>query len=616
MHRYYLWLTSTLLVAISPHGAFALNSSKGQAGSNHATVHQYAIGSGVTVGVLDVVPFGIESPNYLGSRLLAQYDFYNRIPSQLPDPLLIANDFHETIAAHAIASNDAVYTGVAPAASIVNAAINDLNLDSRRAASAWLRSNANVHIFNLSASFGPNTNGVSTEALYWDWFGRATDSLLIVASGNTGNQITIPADSYNGISVGAMDDATSTRWGLSAYALNGGTGGTEVRGKPDILAPGANITDGISGAAHPFSGTSFAAPHVAGAAALVQQYANDHPTVDALNHRGIKALIMNSARKRYVTRPEVASPVSFDASAPDATYDKDYLSCTPNCTIASLASAPLTQSWTPSGWAYNGTKLTISKPLDDEQGVGFLDATRVIINQAAGNYGPGQVAGIGWDQATINTSDLPANHTYSIHQTLAAGSFLTATLVWDRIANELDGNGIVNDIDTYTFGELANLDLRVLNVADQVIAESISTTDNVEHLHFPLPASGNPDDYKLQVIYNGGGILATDFALAWWTDPTPLVPGDYNLDGSVNLADYQVWRANYMKDSTSSPLLRGDGDANVHVDAADYVLWRKHLGESWNAGSGTNTTAVPEPTSLALLSLSLLGSLVGRHSRR
>lgn len=594
----------------------ALNATKGPSGSNHVTVHQYAAGDGVTVGVLDVVFFGIESPNYLGSRLLAQYDFYNKTPSQTPDPLLNPNDFHETLAAHAIASNDPLYTGVAPAASIVNAAINDLNLDSRRAASAWLRANANTRIFNLSASFGPNTNGIDPEALYWDWFGRTTDSLLVVAAGNSGYQITIPADSYNGISVGAMDDATSTRWGFSAYALNGGIGGTEVRGKPDILAPGVNITDGISADGHPFSGTSFAAPHVAGAAALVSGYASDHPTSDVINHRGIKALIMNSARKRYVTSPEILSPVSYDAAASDAAFDKDYLSCAPGCTIANPGSPPLTQSWTPSGWTYDGTKLSVSKPLDDEQGVGFLDATRVIINQAAGNYGPGQVAGIGWDQSTIATTDLPASHTYSLHQTLAAGSFLTATLVWDRIANELDGNGIVNDLDTYTFGELANLDLRVLNGANQVIAESISTTDNVEHLHFPLPTNGNPDDYKLQVIYNGGGILATDFALAWWTDPTPLVPGDYNLDGTVNVSDYDVWRANFGTSTATSPLLHADGDANGHVDAGDYVLWRNHVGESWAVGSGIGSGgAVPEPSTLIMMSLASL-SMVNVSDRR
>ena len=87
-------------------------------------------------------------------------------------------------------------------------------------------------------------------------------------------QIAIPADSYNGITVGAYDQADLKRWQSSAYTLNGGVDGTEVRGKPDILAPGVWVGDGISYDGYYSLGTSFAAPHVAGTAALLTGYAN------------------------------------------------------------------------------------------------------------------------------------------------------------------------------------------------------------------------------------------------------------------------------------------------------------------------------------------------------
>jgi Subtilase family/Dockerin type I domain len=608
LRRSFIMLAAWAILPAAP--AIALDSSKGVTGANHLRAARYATGAGVEVGIIDTVFYGILPLNHLGGRLTAQYDFRGKTSGQSPDPLLNPFDDHETLVADVIAGDDSVYSGVAPGATIVDAAIDDVTFETRRAASAWLSANRGTRLLNLSAGFGANANGSGAETLYWDWFMRSKDALLIAAAGNTFGQVTVPADSFNGIAVGAMNDATLTRWDGSAYQLNGGAAGTEVRGKPDILAPGVNIVDGLSFNNHPELGTSFAAPHVVGTAALLTDYGNLHPTADTLDHRGIKAIILNSARKRHITTPETFSTTSLDSAAPNASYDKDYLVCTSSCTIGDAATAGLTQSWTPAGWSYSGAKLTVAKPLDDEQGVGFLDADRAIINLAGGNYGPGAVAGIGWDQSTISPDDPPAAHTYALQQTLAAGSFLTATLTWDRVVSELDGDGVVEVGDTYSFGELANLDLRVLNGSDQIIAESVSTTDNVEHLHFPLPTNGNPGDFKLQLVYNGGGMLATDYALAWWTDPTPLVPGDYNLDGTVNALDYDVWRTGFSTSTATSPLIRADGDGNGIVDAADYVLWRDHLGQSWLPGAGA---AVPEPSSMVISLLLFVGAVTFRR---
>jgi hypothetical protein len=619
------WLIAHTLVGLTlgvAVPAAALDASKGPTGANHARAQRYATGGDVRVGILDTVFFGIPAPHHLGSRLLEQVDFYNKTPSQSPDPLTNLVDDHERLAAHIIASDDLQNTGVAPQALIINAAINDLNLDSRRAASAWLHAERNVSIFSLSAGFGTNTNGTGTEALYWDWLMRSKNTLLVVAAGNSGNQINIPADTYNGIAVGAYDQATQARASFSAFALNDVAVGTEGRGKPDILAPGVWVGDGIGYSGFYSQGTSFASPHVAGAAALLTSYAatlNPQPsTLDPLDHRGLKALLMNSARKRQIAVPEATSPVSADGLlAGHPTYDRDYLDCSqPACVIAGPAATGVTTTWTPSGWSFDGAKLSVTKPLDDEQGVGYLDATRAITNLAGGNHTAGLVPGIGWDADAILPIDSPDAFVYALDQTLAAGSFLTATLAWDRVAVESDGDGTVDDDDAYAFGELANLDLRLLNAADQVVAESISTTDNIEHLHVPLPANGMPGDFKLQVIYNGGGLLATDFALAWWTDPTPLVPGDYNLDGLVDALDYNVWRANFATSSDTRPLLHGDGNHDGTVDAADYTTWRAHIGQVWSPGGGAGAiAAVPECSTLLLAVVAQL-SLLGVCRRR
>jgi hypothetical protein len=50
--------------------------------------------------------------------------------------------------------------------------------------------------------------------------------------------------------------------------------------------------------------------------------------------------------------------------------------------------------------------------------------------------------------------------------------------------------------------------------------------------------------------------------------------GDYNLDGTVDAADYVVWRS--TQGSTTD--LRADGNGDGRVDQADHDLWKAHLG--------------------------------------
>jgi hypothetical protein len=54
-------------------------------------------------------------------------------------------------------------------------------------------------------------------------------------------------------------------------------------------------------------------------------------------------------------------------------------------------------------------------------------------------------------------------------------------------------------------------------------------------------------------------------------------PGDYNNDGTVDLADYTVWADHYGQ---SGPAVPGDGNGDGVVDLADYTIWADHFGES------------------------------------
>ncbi len=80
---------------------------------------------------------------------------------------------------------------------------------------------------------------------------------------------------------------------------------------------------------------------------------------------------------------------------------------------------------------------------------------------------------------------------------------------------------------------------------------------------------------------------------------TLTVPGDYNNNGVVDMADYVVWRASNGQTGAG---LAADGNNDGAVNTADYDYWRARFGNTAGAGSGTgNAAAVPEPATGALL---------------
>jgi len=86
----------------------------------------------------------------------------------------------------------------------------------------------------------------------------------------------------------------------------------------------------------------------------------------------------------------------------------------------------------------------------------------------------------------------------------------------------------------------------------------------------------------------------------------PGLPGDFNGDGNVNAADYTTWRDNLG----GTHNLNGNGDetggSGGLVDQADYNLWKANFGNS-GAGGSLGSSAVPEPSMLALLATAVMG---------
>ena len=85
-------------------------------------------------------------------------------------------------------------------------------------------------------------------------------------------------------------------------------------------------------------------------------------------------------------------------------------------------------------------------------------------------------------------------------------------------------------------------------------------------------------------------------------DEPPGLPGDYNEDGSVDAADFVVWR----KAVGGSEALPNDDTPGVDED--DYNRWVMNFGQTNAAPALGAAAAVPEPRSIMLALLALLGT--------
>ena len=105
------------------------------------------------------------------------------------------------------------------------------------------------------------------------------------------------------------------------------------------------------------------------------------------------------------------------------------------------------------------------------------------------------------------------------------------------------------------------------------------------------------------------------------TELVRTVAGDFNLDGTVDAADYVVWRNSHG--ATGALYTQGDADLDGDVDGNDLTTWRNKFGfvrAPLTAGSGSlaSLQAVPEPASLVLsiMGLTLFLATKTRRTQR
>jgi hypothetical protein len=142
---------------------------------------------------------------------------------------------------------------------------------------------------------------------------------------------------------------------------------------------------------------------------------------------------------------------------------------------------------------------------------------------------------------------------------------------------------------SYTQGNLAGPNPEGKTVAFVAKYGANGNLDSLEQLGADEVGTGVSADGFGNVYFSGtrDPVNLVAFLAKFYDDPPVSPQGDFNTDGTVNAADYTVWR---------------NGLGTTHTQA-DYDIWRAHFGQT---ASSAAHASVPEPSVVLLLPLAVL----------
>ncbi|MEK6920494.1 MAG: S8 family serine peptidase, partial [Nanoarchaeota archaeon] len=304
-------------------------------------------GSGIGICVIDT---GVDTTHPdLSGAIIDQYCYCSQGDGCCPnkdveDTSAEDDNGHGTAVIGTIASRDASHSGIAPGAHIMvvkafsssgSATTADVLLGINKCLEKAAAYNIKIFSFSFSGTTYSSTCDddalatVANELVNLGFFVSA-------ASGNNGDgtKISTPSCGSNVTSVGAVYDNSST-------APDTVTSFSNANSILDILAPGANIcttkakksggstcySSGKNGDYQSYSGTSFSAPLVAGAAALVAQFEQEEENT-IINPRTLASTLTSTGSPILDSRNGITFPrldiehalQALDSTAPTITF--------------------------------------------------------------------------------------------------------------------------------------------------------------------------------------------------------------------------------------------------------------------------------------------------------
>jgi hypothetical protein len=261
----------------------------------------------------------------------------------------------------------------------------------------------------------------------------------------------------------------------------------------------------------------------------------------------------------------------------------------------------------------------VNVQLNDDTGIDWALYVPTIATPIADPHGP-TVFLDGGGTATV-TSVLPAVRSLQI------GGNLGGEL-------RIEGAGHLDINEGYTQLADGTLTLQLSSISpsgailDITDSAELAGTLSIELAGAFMPIIGN----EFRLIAAAGGVfeqfatvilpsLTSDLSWQLSYSPTEVLlqvglAGDFNTDGSVDAADYVLWRASVGQTGWTLP---ADANSDGQVDDADYQAWRANLGQTAGGSGGSAGSLlrplVPEPTTAVLLLFGCVQASMRRRSR-
>lgn len=374
-----------------------------------------------------------------------------------------------------------------------------------------------------------------------DWSARQHNVLYVVAGNQGKGGISVPTDNFNGVNVsfttrleGIFRKIDFANLGdpasVGGAAIIGQESNVGARRAIALTAPGDDITlMRMDGQTISSSGTSFAAPHVTATVALLQEY-GDRAILQNLRQRNVPNCLQPPGCPPPWTldarRQEVMKAVLMNSTDKIQDLGTGFL----------LGMSRTILDKNDATWLESDAAKNPQIPLHIQMGTGQLNAWRAMQQFSAGQWLPtAAVPAVGWDYGNVYgpvkpLAPLTKDETgrtiamvqdYVLEQPLLQGSYVSATLAWNRLVELVDRNqnGDFDMGEAFSDRGLNDLNLYLMRVEDDdvrlSIASSVSTVDSVEHIFYAVPKTGR---YKLRVQFRRRvNAEKQPYAIAWWT---------------------------------------------------------------------------------------------------